>query len=185
MSTPQELRPPERLESVRLVLRRPTAADAAAVFSYAGDPQVTRWLDWPTHASPADSATAIAAYLAALASGEQSYWVIERRRDARVIGGIAARVAVPDADLGFVLARPAWGQGLATEAGQLVLDWLSGLAAVERIVAANATDNPASGRVLEKLGFTRAGVSKAFLQCPNAGPTRRDAWIWSLRKPAA
>jgi [ribosomal protein S5]-alanine N-acetyltransferase len=40
----------ERIETARLVLRRPTAMDAEAIFSrYAGDPEVTRFLSWPTH----------------------------------------------------------------------------------------------------------------------------------------
>jgi len=41
---------PERIETARLVLRRPTAADAEAIFNrYAGDSDVTRYLAWPRH----------------------------------------------------------------------------------------------------------------------------------------
>ena len=42
---------PERIETERLILRRPTARDVVAIFeTYASDPDVTRWVGWPRHA---------------------------------------------------------------------------------------------------------------------------------------
>jgi ribosomal-protein-alanine N-acetyltransferase len=43
---------PEQVETDRLILRRPRRRDADAIFArYANDPEVTRWLGWPRHAS--------------------------------------------------------------------------------------------------------------------------------------
>src|SRR5438034_11247057 len=43
---------PERIETARLVLRKPTSADAENVFhGYSSDPEVTRFLGWPRHRS--------------------------------------------------------------------------------------------------------------------------------------
>jgi ribosomal-protein-alanine N-acetyltransferase len=50
------MRAPERLETARLILRRPRAADAPVIYErYASDPEVTRWLGWPRHTCPARS----------------------------------------------------------------------------------------------------------------------------------
>ena len=59
-------------------------------------------------------------------------------------------------ELGYWIARAHWGRGYATEAGRAV----AGMAAVighRKLVAGYFDDNPASGRVLEKTGFTRTG----------------------------
>ena len=63
--------------------------------------------------------------------------------------------------LGYWIAREHWGQGYATEASRAVL----GLAAAlghRRIMARHFTDNPASGRVLAKLGFRPTGETQCF-----------------------
>jgi RimJ/RimL family protein N-acetyltransferase len=56
------------------------------------------------------------------------------------------------AELGYWIARPYWGQGYATEAARAALS-LARTLGHRRIVASHFEDNPASGRVLAKLGF--------------------------------
>ena len=100
---------PERIETDRLVLRRPAAGDAEMIFSrYAGDPEVTHFLGWPTHRSPADSREFVA-----FSDAEWSRWpagpyVIEERATGRLVGEVHVEVghlasrtmSVPVADLG-------------------------------------------------------------------------------------
>jgi len=51
---------PERIETARLVLRRPVASDAHDIFArYASDPETTRFLGWPMHQSLADTRPSI------------------------------------------------------------------------------------------------------------------------------
>jgi RimJ/RimL family protein N-acetyltransferase len=59
-------------------------------------------------------------------------------------------------ELGYWIARPFWGQGYATEAARAVLPLAQALGH-QRIVASHYVDNPASGRVLQKVGFRPAG----------------------------
>lgn len=61
-------------------------------------------------------------------------------------------------DLGYWIARDHWGRGYATEAGRAVLDIARSLGHRE-MSAAHFTDNPASGKVLRKLGFRPTGCS--------------------------
>jgi RimJ/RimL family protein N-acetyltransferase len=60
-------------------------------------------------------------------------------------------------ELGYWIARRYWGNGYATEAGRAVVR-LAGLIGHKRIVASHYLDNPASGRVLRKLGFRPTGA---------------------------
>ncbi|MBS0254978.1 MAG: GNAT family N-acetyltransferase [Proteobacteria bacterium] len=72
------------------------------------------------------------------------------------IGLIAPRDAGADAELGYWLAEAHWGRGYATEAGRGVLAMAQALG-YRRIAAHHFADNPASGRVLARLGFRRVG----------------------------
>ena len=67
-------------------------------------------------------------------------------------------------ELGYWLARPFWGRGLATEACTALIAIARALG-LERIEGSHFLDNPASGRVLEKLGFEPTGLIAARLSC--------------------
>lgn len=60
-------------------------------------------------------------------------------------------------ELGYWLGRPYWGAGFATEAGSTVVAWAHGPWSKPWITAGHFEDNPASGRVLDKLGFLYTG----------------------------
>jgi len=76
----------------------------------------------------------------------------------RLVGGIGlGRDALGDAELGYWIARDYWGLGFATEAGRAVIELARGSLRLPRIVAGHFIDNPASGRVLRKLGFRPVG----------------------------
>lgn len=64
-----------------------------------------------------------------------------------------------DAEIGYWVARPFWGQGFATEGARGVLE-VGRLLGHRRIEGGHYLDNPASGRVLRKLGFVPTGVVK-------------------------
>jgi RimJ/RimL family protein N-acetyltransferase len=75
----------------------------------------------------------------------------------QVIGCIGLADRGEDVELGYWLARPWWGHGYGTEAGRGVLT-IARLLGHRRLAAAHFVDNPASGRVLRKLGFRPTGV---------------------------
>ncbi|MFH8681163.1 GNAT family N-acetyltransferase [Streptomyces lydicus] len=76
-----------------------------------------------------------------------------------VIGLIALRRRTPTmGTLSYILREATWGNGYATEAAQHVV-FASTSAGLERLEAVHHPDNPASGRVLAKVGFTRTGTS--------------------------
>jgi RimJ/RimL family protein N-acetyltransferase len=66
--------------------------------------------------------------------------------------------------MGYWIARQHWGRGFATEAAEALIDIARtlGLASLE---GSHFIDNPASGRVLEKLGFEPLGIIAPRLSC--------------------
>lgn len=146
----------------RLTLRPPWPEDAAALALAIGHEDVARTLGGvPFPYSLADAEA----------------WVAEPRRaheprflilahdggSPRLVGGIAIAAALRDtgalATLGYWLTPDAWGRGYATEAGLAVIDMARYALPVGRLGAWHFADNPASGRVLRKLGFEPTGTT--------------------------
>jgi RimJ/RimL family protein N-acetyltransferase len=84
--------------------------------------------------------------------------IFERRHGVpRLIGGTGLHDQDGEAEIGYWLARDAWGQGYATEAGRAVINMARHSLRLRRLVSGHFVDNPASGRVLTKLGFRPTG----------------------------
>lgn len=73
--------------------------------------------------------------------------------------GLALHGESQSAELGFYFGRQCWGQGFATEAGQAFVRAALDVTAYARLTSGYYADNPASGRVLTKLGFKLIGYS--------------------------
>ena len=94
-------------------------------------------------------------------------FLITRARDAALIGGIGidrSEAFEDGAELGYWIARQHWGQGFATEAGRAVIQ-IAATLGYSRVMAMHFLDNPASGRVLEKLGFEPNGTISKRHSC--------------------
>jgi RimJ/RimL family protein N-acetyltransferase len=164
-------RAPERIETARLVLRRPLVADAEAIFRrYSGDAEVTRYLSFPRHVS-LDQTRAFLGW----SETEWQRWpagpyLIESRADGTLLGSTGLSFEGPQrATTGYVLARDAWGQGYATEALQAMVAEAEALG-VRRLQAFCHPDHRASWRVLEKCGFVREGTLRLYAELPNLVP---------------
>ena len=158
-------------ETSRLILTTPAPADAAEIFErYASDPEVTRFMAWPRHRSIADTQDFLAFSAAEWARWPAGPLLIRARADGRLVGSTGFAFSHPtEAMTGYVLARDAWGQGLATEALGAVVDLARDLK-VARLYAPFHPDNHASRRVLEKCGFTRDARYATTHEFPNLTP---------------
>lgn len=172
----------ERIETARLVLRRPRPDDASAVFErYASDPDVTRFLSWPRHRTEADTR----AFLQ-FSDAEWNRWpagpyLVESRADGRLLGSTGLAFEAPGAaSTGYVFARDAWGQGFATEALGAMVDVARRLRVV-RLYALCHPRHRASQHVLEKCGFLPDGTWTQQGEFPNLAPgVRSDVLCYSL-----
>ena len=152
---------PVALETPQLVLRELRDDDVSAVHAYASAAEVVRYLDWGPNA-PEDTMRFLAAARAAREAIPRTAYhlAIALKATGRLIGGcrIEIRNAANGAgDLGYVLGRPHWGHGYATEATRALVGFGFESLALHRIWATCDVRNAASARVLEKLGMKREG----------------------------
>jgi RimJ/RimL family protein N-acetyltransferase len=147
----------EHLFTARLHLRPPVAADAEAIIAIAGDWEVARRLSRVPHPFGYSN---FCFFLEQVVVNEPT-WAIALRETHELAGviGLAPHRDGESAELGYYIARSRWGQGLATEAGQAIVRLATEDFGYARLTSGYHADNPASGRVLEKLGFKRVGLS--------------------------
>lgn len=151
------------LATARLRLREFTAGDLPAVTSWSADEKVTRHLLF----GPRDAAAAgrhLDEIIAAQASRARRFWelAIERTGDGVVIGACDLTLrSREELEVGYLLARPHWGQGYATEALRAILGAGFTDLGVARIVASTAVENTRSARVLERAGLRWEALLRA------------------------
>ena len=148
----------------RLLLRPGWIEDAPALASAIADEMIVRNLataPWPYRLRDAE------AFLAQPRDPVlPSFLVFERTDGApRLVGSCGlGRRPTGLVELGYWIARPHWGPGFATEAARAVIDIARTLGLVQ-LEGSHFIDNPASGRVLEKLGFEPVGITAPRMSC--------------------
>lgn len=141
------------LETARLLLRPPEDGDVAMLVPLIGSFAVAKNLSAVPHPySEADGLAWVTAMRGAHAKGTDYVFALIRKDDVRFIG-ICAVHPWRDFELGYWLGEPYWSKGYATEAGSRVAHFAFEELGATRLLAGYMHDNPASGRVLTKLGF--------------------------------
>jgi RimJ/RimL family protein N-acetyltransferase len=142
----------------RLLLRPGWIEDAPALFAAIGDEAVVRNLATAPWPYTLDHARAFLA--TERRRNEPSLLIFLRSQGPpELVGTIGlARRRSGERDLGYWIARRHWNRGYATEAGEAVVRAARGSLRLPRLAAGHFLDNPASGRVLEKLGFQPTGI---------------------------
>jgi ribosomal-protein-alanine N-acetyltransferase len=162
----------EHIETARLVLRKPTPADAEAVFQrYASDREVTKFLSWRCHQSIEETRTFLEYSEREWMQWASGAYLIESSEPVRLLGSTGLHFETPViAITGYVLAKDAWGYGYATEALSAIVD-LARTRGVGSLRASCHGENIASMRVLEKCGFVREQPDH-YVTFPNLGPNQ-------------
>ncbi|MFM1816568.1 MAG: hypothetical protein RLZ98_3263 [Pseudomonadota bacterium] len=149
------------LQTARLLLRPLTTRDAEAVALHAGDFDVARMTARIPHPY---SITEAFRWISSIAE-EEFVRGIAYEGD---IVGVAAYARdgenASEAEIGYWIGKPFWGQGIATEAAHAVALHAFDDAGLKRLTSSHFTDNPASGNVLRKLGFRQTGKCKVWCQ---------------------
>jgi len=150
------------LTAERLQLRPFVPEDAARVAELAGTRSIADTTISVPHPYPVEFAIDwISMHVACWQADQAAHFAIELRPEDTLAGSVSLRAidrAHYQAELGFWVGEPFWGQGLATEALQCVLPFAFGPLGLNRLHAHHMARNPASGRVLEKAGFEREGL---------------------------
>ena len=116
------MKPPERIETERLVLRKPRMEDAPAIFAgWAQDPEVTRYLTWRPHQRIEQTQEFVQSCLAAWENETRFPYMITLKESDEVIGMIDPRIEGPKVGIGYVIARSHWGKGYVPEATRAII----------------------------------------------------------------
>jgi RimJ/RimL family protein N-acetyltransferase len=165
------------LRTARLRLRLFRPDDAAAFVALAGDPAVARM----TSDIPCPLTHAEAAPWLRREPGEVRFAL---EYQGRLVGGVGYFLRPSGVgELGFWICRDMWGQGLATEAGIAVVEYGFTQGKVPALSSSHFIDNPASGRVLEKLGFTSTGHGSIWCVSRQAMVPTVEFWRTASAKP--
>ena len=172
--------PTPTLETARLRLRPFREADRDAIFALQSNPRVLRYWDAPpwTDRDQADRFLLECSRMEQEGSGARL--VVERAGDSAFLGWCALfkwNAEFRSAGIGYCLDEAAWGRGFATEAAGALLGWAFPTLDLNRVQAELDTRNPASARVLEKLGFLREGTLRE--DCIVDGEVS-DSWVYGL-----
>jgi RimJ/RimL family protein N-acetyltransferase len=173
------LLPPESLTTARLVLRKPSLEDAPLIFNaYSQDPAVTQYLTFRPHRDLNETYEAVGRFLEGWRSGKTYHWLIFRRDPEELVGAISARED-QGLNLGYLLARPFWGQGFMSEALNALTEWAFSSPSVFRVWAVCDLDNHASALLLERNGFTQEGILRKWSLHPNISEVPRDCYCYA------
>lgn len=147
------------LRTERLVLRPFVRSDAEAVVALAGERAIadtTENIPHPYHLPMAHEW--IAGHEPARLEGHTVCWAIVDGNSQELRGAISLRLLrYETADLGYWLGKYCWGQGLMTEAGLAVVKYARDSLGLYRLQGRHLERNPASGKVMQKLGFQIEG----------------------------
>jgi RimJ/RimL family protein N-acetyltransferase len=148
------------LQTVRLILRPLTGADAPAVQLLASDREVARSTLNIPHPYPEGAAAAwIRTHPAAFAHGDLAVFGIELQQGGELVGtcGLRLEAGHSRAEIGYWIGRDFWGRGVATEAARAVVEYAFAHLQLRRVHAHHYSRNPASGAVLAKIGMRHEG----------------------------
>ena len=172
--------PPHEIDSQRALLRKSSVVDAEDIFAnYARDEVVTQFLPWDPHADLHATRRFLQKCNEHWRDGKDFSFGIVLKEKSSVVGMISMRPKNHNVDMGFVLARTYWGQGLTTEALTALIDWCLAQPQYWRVEAYCDVENAASARTMEKAGMTREGLLRNYLAYPSRGSQPKDAYLYA------
>jgi [ribosomal protein S5]-alanine N-acetyltransferase len=151
------------LETARLTLRPYTESDIPELVPLIGAREVAATTGRIPHPYTAEDARQ---FLARIEIDREVRLAVTLRDNHRLIGGIGLRLDEPhsNAELGYWLGLPYWGQGYATEAAREMLRYGFQQLKLHRIFASHFEGNTASGRILQKLGMRHEGCQRQHIR---------------------
>ena len=151
------------IETPRLILRKAKIEDAEAMFrNWANDPEVTKFLTWPTHGNIEITKTLLESWVENYQKEDYYQWMIVLKEIDEPIGSIMANTVgrAQSAHIGYCIGKTWWHQGIMTEAFREVIRFLFGEVGVNRIEARHDVNNPHSGDVMKKCGLKSEGTRR-------------------------
>lgn len=178
-----------RLETERLILRNWRDTDRAPFAAISADSAVMEHIGGVLDRDASDAA--LARISQQQAASEPCFWAAERKADGVLLGFCGLRrgghpgTPVPDElEIGWRLARHAWGQGYAREAAAAALDWGWANSQAGRIAAWTVPANAPSWGLMQRLGMTNRPELDFDHPAFAAGHPLRRHLVYTIGRPA-
>jgi len=155
------------IETTRLLLRAFSLADAKAVQRFAGDREIAdTTLNIPHPYENGMAEEWISGHQTAFEKKTGLTLAISDKKAGKLMGaiGLSGLSAGHQAELGYWIGKPYWNNGYCTEAAQAVIDYAFSVLGLIRVHACYLTRNPASGKVMQKLGMDYEGSRKKHVR---------------------
>lgn len=153
------------IETPRLTLRRAELTDAQAMYeNWASDPEVTKYLTWPTYTSIEPAYEILENWVKSYERPDFYQWMIVPKELGQPIGTISvvhSREKTASAEIGYCIGRKWWHRGIMTEALGAVIGYLFDTVGMNRIEACHDVNNPNSGKVMRKCGMRLEGIHRS------------------------
>lgn len=153
-----------QIETDRLTLRRFTVEDAEKMYqNWAGDPEVTKFLTWPTHKDAKVSKAVLTDWVSSYNNQNKYEWCIALKEKDEPIGSIGVvncNEKTKSMEIGYCIGREYWHQGITSEALTAVMRFLLEEVKADRIESRHDARNPYSGAVMKKCGMRYEGTRR-------------------------
>ncbi len=149
----------------RLILREPTRADAMRLLAVWSDEDTVRYFGTGPLESRAEALEEIRSFRKGTSAGDSIRWVLTERGRDDYLGDIGFFDFAPEharAEVGFLLDRSHWGQGLMREALAAVLDYGFCVKCLHRVEALVDPRNQLCLGLLERVGFRCEGTLREY-----------------------
>ena len=152
----------QTLETSRLILRKFTENDGEAMFrNWASDPEVTKYLTWPTHSKVEVSNMIATQWVKESEKPDYYQWAIVPKELGEPIGSISIvnmDEKTDSVEIGYCIGKAWWGKGIMSEALSEVIRFAFEEMLAKRVCARHDTNNPTSGAVMRKCGMVYEGT---------------------------
>lgn len=152
------------LETDRLVMRMFREEDFETYAKLCADPLVMRFLAEGKTQTRMEAWRSMAMFVGHWKLRGYGIWAVEEKATGQLIGriGFFNPADWPGLELGWTLAREAWGKGYATEGARRALEYGFTEMKLDHVISLIYPENSASIRVAEKIGETREGTAVVF-----------------------
>jgi len=177
------MKPPEKIETERLILRKPRMDDAPAMFAgWTQDPEVTYFLMRRSHKNIEQTEAILIWAITAWNGDERFPFMVILKESGGVIGMIDPHIESHKVGIGYVMSRAYQGKGYMTESARAIIEWAFQQPTIYRVYATTDMENIASRRVMEKAGMQCEGILRRYAIQPNISDEPRDSYIYAIVK---
>jgi len=171
-----------KIETKRIILRKTEYIDAQSVFdNWISDERVTNNRVNAAHKSISETVERVAMIVSGYKIKEFCYWGIELKESHELIGEIDLYnfdQSTGNCEVSYSIGYKWWNQGYGTEALTAIVDFSFRCMNIHKISAAHNTDNPASGKIMSKVGMIQEGILKHMIR--NSKNQYKDCAVWGI-----